>query len=224
MNLLHSFEAIHASVTRRWWMQLFAAFVRCLLALGFIPPSIPKILGIPFTSLPESTNIGYFFNALLKTGFYYEFIGWSQLAAALLLLIPRTAHLGALLFLPIIVNITVLTISLGFAGTWVITILMTLANLFLVLWEYDRLKQVVLGTRIERPRRFRFEFLWFPAIFALGGVLSGLLAWSIGLGNFANYPAVTGFLAALGAIFGLVVTAHYRFMPVGSMKVDDPTG
>jgi hypothetical protein len=54
--------------------------------------------------------------------------------------------------------------------------------------------------------------------------LSGLLAWSIGLGNFGNYPAVTGFLAALGAIFGLVVTAHYRFMPVGSMKVDDPTG
>jgi hypothetical protein len=32
------------------------------------------------------------------------------------------------------------------------------------------------------------------------------------------------FLAALGAIFGLVVTAHYRFMPAGSMKVDDPTG
>ena len=63
-----------------------------------------------------------------------------------------------------------------------------------------------------------------PAIFGLGGVLSGLLAWSIGLGNFGNYPAVTGFLAALGAIFGLVVTAHYRFMPVGSMKVDDPTG
>jgi hypothetical protein len=106
----------------------------------------------------------------------------------------------------------------------VITILMTLANLFLVLWEYDRLKQVVLGTRIARPRRFRFEFLWFPAIFALGGVLAGLLAWSMGLGNFGNYPAVTGFLAALGAIFGLVVTAHYRFMPVGSIKVDDPTG
>ena len=211
MNLLHSFEAIHASVTRRWWMQLFAAFVRCLLALGFIPPSIPRILGIPFTSLSESTDIGAFFNTLLKTGFYSEFIGWSRLAAALL-------------FLPIIVNITVLTISLGFAGTWVITILMSLANLFLVLWEYDRLKQVVLGTRIERPRRFRFEFLWFPAIFGLGGVLSGLLAWSIGLGNFGNYPAVTGFLAALGAIFGLVVTAHYRFMPVGSMKVDDPTG
>jgi hypothetical protein len=174
--------------------------------------------------MPESTTIGYFFNALLKTGPYYEFIGWSQLAAALLLLIPRTAHLGALLFLPIIVNITVLTISLGFAGTWVITILMMLANLFLVLWEYDRLKPVVLGTRIERPRRFRFEFVGLPAIFGLGGVLSGLLAWSMRLGNFGNYPVVTGFLAALGVIFGLVVTAHFRFMPVGPMKVEAPMG
>jgi len=58
MNLLHSFEALHASVTRRWWMQLFAAFVRCLLVLGFIPQSIPKIRGIPFTVMPESTTIG----------------------------------------------------------------------------------------------------------------------------------------------------------------------
>ena len=218
MNLLHSFEALHASVTRRWWMQLFAAFVRCLLALGFIPPSIPKILGVPFTSLPESTNIGYFFNALLKTGFYYEFIGWSQLAAALLLLIPRTAHLGALLFLPIIVNITVLTISLGFAGTWVITILMSLANVFLVVWEADRLKQLILGDRAQRPRRSWLQFLVIPAIFGASGVLMGLLWWAIGLGNFGNYVLVTGFLVVLGVLFGLVVAAHYRFMPVGRMK------
>ncbi len=65
----------HASVTRRWWMYLFAAFVRCLLAVGFIPPSIPKILGLPFTSLPESTTIGFLFNALPKTGPHYGFIG-----------------------------------------------------------------------------------------------------------------------------------------------------
>lgn len=107
--MLELFWRLHASLTRRWWMQLFAASVRCLLALGFVPPSIPKILGLPFTSLPESTNVGYFFNALLKTGFDYEFIGLSQLLAALLLLIPRTAHLGALLFPPIVVNITILT-------------------------------------------------------------------------------------------------------------------
>lgn len=202
-------------------MQLFAAFTRCLLALAFIPPSIPKILGVPFTSMPESTTIGYFFNALLKTGFYYEFIGWSQLAAALLLLIPRTAHLGALLFLPIIVNITILTICLGFAGTWVITLLMLLANLFLVVWEYDRLKQVILGSRAERPRRFRLEFLTIPAFFGAGGIPMGVLWWSMGLGNFGNYFVVTAFLVALGTIFGFVVAIHYRFMPVGPLERDD---
>jgi hypothetical protein len=222
--MLELFWRLHASITRRWWMQLSAASVRCLLAVGFIPPSIPKILGLPFTALPESTNIGYFFNALLKTGFYYEFIGWSQLTAALLLIIPRTAHLGALLFLPIIVNITVLTISLGFAGTWVITILMTLANLFLVVWEADRLKQLILGDRAQRPRRSWLQFLVIPAIFGAGGVLMGLLWWAIGLGNFGNYVLVTGFLVVLGVLFGLVVAAHYRFMPIGPMKIDDPTG
>lgn len=67
MRLLHSFEALHASVTRRWWMQLFVVFVRCLLALGFVPPSIPKIRGIPFTVIlgghPKPATCGH-----LKTG------------------------------------------------------------------------------------------------------------------------------------------------------------
>jgi hypothetical protein len=222
MSVLRSFESFHASLTDKWWMQLIAAFTRCLLAVGFIPPSIPKILGVPFTTLPESTDIGYFFNALLKSGFYYQFIGWSQVTAAILLLIPRTAHLGALLFLPIIVNITVLTISLGFAGTWVITILMSIANVFLVAWEYDRLKPVILGMRIGRPRRFRFQWLAIPAFFGVGGAVMGALFWSLGLGNFANYVAVSGFLALVGAVFGSVVAVHYRFMPVGRLKVDVP--
>ena len=47
----------------------------------------------------------HYFIALYNTGFYYEFIGWAQMIAAILLLIPRTSHIGALLFLPIVVNI-----------------------------------------------------------------------------------------------------------------------
>jgi len=140
MGWLNSFERFHAAVTRPWWMQLFAAFTRCLLAVGFIPPSIVKIMHQPFTRLPESSAVGYFFSALLKTGFYYDFIGWCQLTAAILLLIPQTSHIGAFLFLPIIANIAVLTISVGFSGTWIITSFMFLAALFLTLWEYDRLK------------------------------------------------------------------------------------
>jgi hypothetical protein len=42
------------------------------------------------------------FAASHGTGFYYTFIGVSQLTAALLLLIPRTALLAAILYFPII--------------------------------------------------------------------------------------------------------------------------
>lgn len=198
-------------------MQLFAAFTRCVIAVGFIPPSIPKILHKPFTSLPDSNPVGHYFNALLGTGYYYEFIGWSQLVAAILLLIPRTSHFGALLFFPIIVNIAVLTNAVGFVGTWLITIFMSLAGVFLVAWEYDRLKPIIFCTRKERTRGFKFQLVLIPLVFSFGGILCGLFAWSIRLGNLPNYFGTTLVLVVLGAVFGLVVAVHYWLMPVGAL-------
>src|SRR3982750_3823433 len=143
MQIENILDGIHVSVTRRRSLQLFTVFTRILLAVAFTPPSIIKILHRPFTVLPDSNPVGHYFNALYDTGFYYEFIGWSQIVAATLLLIPRTAHIGALMFLPIIANIAVLTCSVGFKGTWLVTILMCLAATYLVAWEYDRLKPIV---------------------------------------------------------------------------------
>ena len=168
MRLEHTLDAIHISFTRRWYTQLFAAFTRCLLALAFIPPSIIKIMHKPFTVLPDSNPVGHYFNALYDTGFYYEFIGWAQLTAAILLLIPRLSHIGAMLFLPIIANIAVLTTSVGFVGTWLITILMALAATYLVAWEYDRLKPIALWTREARTRKFKFQHLAIPAFLFFG--------------------------------------------------------
>lgn len=217
MKLEHILDDLHVSLTRRWWTQLFTAFTRVLLAIGFIPPSYKKIVHEPFTSLPDSNPVGHYFNALYQTGFYYEFLGWGQMIAAILLLIPRTSHLGALLFLPIIANIAVLTASVGFKGTWVITILMTLAATYLVAWEYDRLKPIIFSTREDKPRRFSLQFLKIPAFFAFGGVAMGVLWWIMGLGNFANYLKITGVLVLVGFVFGLLVAFHYSFMPVGHL-------
>jgi len=217
MRIEYTLDELHAAVTRRWWTQLFAAFTRCIIAVGFIPPSIPKIMGKPFTVLPDSHPVGHYFNALLQTGFYYEFIGWAQIVAAILLLIPRTSHIGALLFFPIIVNIAILTASVGFAGTWVITLFMSIAGLFMVAWEYDRLKPIVFYSRKESTRRFTLQFLLIPAVFAVGGAAFGLLAWSLRLGNLPNYLATSLVLVGLGAVFGLVVAIHYRLMRVGGL-------
>jgi hypothetical protein len=208
-------------MTSSRWLQIFTAFTRCLLAVGFIPPSITKILHHPFTMLPDSNPVGHYFNALYETGFYYEFIGWAQLTAALLLLFPRTAHIGALIFLPIIANIAVLTTSVGFVGTWVLTIFMTFAALWLTAWEYDRLRPILFFDREDRARPFGSQFIFVPVFFAAGGVVMAVIWWMIRLGNFSDYRKVGVGLAAIGLIFGLAVCLHYRFMPTGTLRGSD---
>jgi len=217
MLIQNSLDKIHGYITSNRWLQLFTVFTRCLLAVAFVQPSITKILHKPFTTLPDSNPVGAYFNALYNTGFYYEFIGWSQLTAAVLLLFPRTAHIGALMFLPIIANIAVLTTSVGFVGTWLITILMCLAALWLVAWEYDRLKPIVFYDRVERPRPVRLQFVTIPLFFAVGGIVMAFLWWMIRLGNFSNYFNIGTGLVVIGFVFGLLVALHYRFMPVGEL-------
>ena len=218
MRIEHTLDAIHSSITHRWYFQVFTVFTRILLAVAFIPPSYKKIMHQPFTVMPDSHPVGHYFNALLKTGFYYEFIGWGQMIAAILLLFPRTAHFGALLFLPIIANIAVLTTSMGFVGTWLITILMCLAATWLVAWDYDRLKPVLFQKRPQRAQGVPMQFIVLPLFFGLGGVAAGFAFWSIRLGNFSNYVSVGGILAGMGLVFGLIVAVHLRFMKVGELE------
>lgn len=218
MKIEHVLDDIHTSITRRWYTQLFTVFTRCLLGFAFIPPSIPKILHRPFTVLPDSNPVGHYFHALMDTGFYYEFIGWSQITAAVLLLVPRTSHIGAMLFLPIIANIAVLTCSVGFVGTWLLTIFMALAATWLVAWEYDRLKPIVFYDRGERGRKLPYQFIAIPMFFAVGGAVMAGLWKIIRLGNFPDYTRVGVILTIMGFLFGCVVALHYRYMPVGNLQ------
>jgi len=218
MKLETALDNIHAKVTGNKFLQIFTAFTRILLFIGFLQPSIKKILHQPFTSLPDSNPVGHYFNALLGTGFYYEFIGWGQLIAAVLLLFPRTAHLGALMFFPIILNIAVLTNAVGFQGTWLLTIFMTLAATYLVAWDYDRLKPILFGKRGGKAHFMKHEFVWLPLLFAGGGAFLGVFAWLIRLGNMSNYFNTGALLTIGGLIFGLCVALHHRFMHVGELK------
>jgi hypothetical protein len=211
-------DDLHKKITASKLLQIFTAATRILLFIGFTPPSIKKILHQPFTILPDSNPVGHYFNALYDTGFYYEFIGWAQLTAAVLLLFPRTAHLGALMFLPIIANIAVLTTSVGFKGTWVVTILMTTAAVYLVAWDYDRLKPVLFGKREKRADFLKYEFVLLPLLFAAGGALVGVIWWLIRLGNFSNYFKVGVGLTIGGLLFGAFVTLHHRFMKAGALE------
>jgi uncharacterized membrane protein YphA (DoxX/SURF4 family) len=133
----------HSRVRQKKLLRIFTVFTRVLLAIGFIPSGITKLLGNRFTILGTDDPIGFFFEALYRTGFYWRFLGICQLAAALLLLIPKTATLGALVYFPLILNIFVITVSMHFTGTPIITGMMLLANIYLLCWDYDKLKQLL---------------------------------------------------------------------------------
>jgi uncharacterized membrane protein YphA (DoxX/SURF4 family) len=125
-----------------WW---FAWCVRVLLAVAFLPSGLTKVLGLPFTRLdPQTSDVGRLFFALQHDfGGLYPFIGACQLAAAVLLLIPRTTLVGALVHLPITGGIVVITTTVGFAGTWLIAILMLLGVVFLICWDWHRVRALI---------------------------------------------------------------------------------
>src|SRR5580765_5705190 len=80
------------------WFHYFAVFCRIMLALGFIISGLVKVRGERFASgLSINNPMGHYLEALHHTEYYYTFIGISQLLIAILLLIPRTALLGALM-------------------------------------------------------------------------------------------------------------------------------
>lgn len=101
------------------------------------------MLGQRFTVLGTDNPVGLFFEALYQAGWYCNFLGFMQLLVALLLLIPQTTFLAALLYLPIIINILVIVVAMHFKGTPIIAGLMLLANLYLLFWDYKKVKQIV---------------------------------------------------------------------------------
>ena len=160
------------------WYRYFAVFCRLALAVAGLISGYVKISGERFAAgLSHNHPLGKYFDALLDTGYYYTFIGVGQVIVAILLLIPRTALIGAIFSFPIILNICVLTYSVRFEGTRAATFLL-LANLFLLCWDYDRLKSILpfkqvktdAGSPKQKPLNGKFPFLFF------GGVVATLAA------------------------------------------------
>lgn len=144
MSISSTFDRLHSGAKKNSWLWLFSIFCRLALALGFIPAAIVKLMDERFASgLHANHPMGHYLEALHLTGYYYTFIGVVQLAAAIFLLIPRTVTLGAFLYFPVILNITVLTYATRFDGSLFTAPLMTLANLYVLGWNYEKWKYIL---------------------------------------------------------------------------------
>ena len=200
-----SLSALQRRVRSRAVLYRLTLGTRVLLAVGFMPTGMVKLLGRRFTLMSPESDIGGFFETLYRSGPYWRFLGLAQVSAGLLVLSRRTATLGALAFFAIMLNVFVITISYDFRGTPVVTGLMLLATVYLLLWDYDRLRGLFgLGAEAEpgpppEPRLSgRLERGAYVA-----GLACGLAFFSAlrGLG----VPPSWGMWLALGCLLSLLV-------------------
>lgn len=148
--------------------KLAVIYLRYLVGFAFVFASIVKIKSMPFTSIPPTEPVGYFFEAMYQTGFYWNFLGWVQFISGALLMTQRFATVGAMMFLPIILNVFVITHAINFGmGTPIITTLMLLATIFLILWDYKKWiilfwqdHHIKLDLTAESEDKFMTDPLW----------------------------------------------------------------
>lgn len=189
---MNRFEELYYQAKNDKWFRGFAVFCRIFLAISFLPTGFVKIMGERFAEgLPSNNPLGHYFDALYITGYYYTFIGIVQIVTAILLLIPRTSLLGVLMYFPIMVNICVLTYATRFDGTRINTMSLC-GSLFLLLWNYDRIKYILpfgqpkeVPPVLTKPLSKRFRNIFFAGVFAVIAIIivGTFYLWEIMPGN-----------------------------------------
>ncbi len=199
--------------------------------MAFIPTGLVKATGQRFTLLPVENPVGFFFEAMYQTGPYWYFIGLTQVVAGILLLIPATATVGALLFLPIISSIVLITWGVGFGNTVWVTVAMLVSVIYLLCWDGDRIwraASAVLGTS-PGPGLLAGATPLETTGWLLGGAAgTGLFlvtrsflprSWTLGLLGLGAFAAL---LVLAGWVASLLTEARTR--RTEARRVADPAG
>lgn len=183
MNISNRLDNLHVWFRQNRWLLIFTWGTRILLSYAFIFAGYVKIIGERFTDLHNKQPMGHYLQALFDTGYYYTSIGIAQVIAGILLLVPRTTLLGVLIYLPIIFNITILSWSVRFQGSLFTSPLMVIACIYLLWWDYDRVKYILPFRKDALPGTLPKQTLrnTFPWVFSgvVVGVLVTVTAFSI---------------------------------------------
>lgn len=147
--------------------QLLTIFTRYLLGTAFVWASILKIKGIRFE--PQSGehapihSLSHLLESMYQSGFYWSFIGWGQFLAGFLIMSQVFSTLGAVVYFPIMLSIFMLTTAFEAPIFVVMTSSMLLANIYLLLWDWNRIKFIVVtkpGAYVEQAAGLSSHKIW----------------------------------------------------------------
>jgi hypothetical protein len=136
-----------------------------------------------------------------------EFVAWSQVIIGFLLMSQRFATLGAIMSLPLILNIFMITVSMRFMGTPYLNAFLIFLNLFLLAADYHKLKFLFMDDVSEyRAAPLRRE-CW-PAD-ALWAVALGLCLVA---GSFHEFNRAATFAFSFAGIFVMLAAGALEFI------------
>lgn len=199
------------------FFKLSVIYLRYLIGFAFVFASFIKIRGERFTSIPATEPVGYFFEAMYRSGFYWNFLGWSQFMAGSLLMTQRFSTIGAIVFFPIILNVFMITHSIDFGlGTPLITSMMLLGTAFLLLWDYrkwailfKRDHHIFLDMTQEPPDRFMNDPLW--VVTGIVFILLTLVPALTGLHQFVWWAATMLLVGIVAFVIAMVKKSNGKY-------------
>lgn len=203
------------------FLQIFTIYLRYLIGGAFIIAAIGmgKLSGE--NHLMESgaqpiqnlQPIQQFFRVMVDSGMYWQFIGWTQIIAGVLLITQRFAKLGSLLFFGMILNIFIITLSYHFQGTPIITGLMLAASVYLLIWDIDYFIILVNNDTIfiPKPLKIADHIYWVYLGFIMIASIVGLALMKKHIVLQLGVPFVEGLLGFI--LF--MLTLKQKTEPVG---------
>ncbi|WP_394747270.1 DoxX family membrane protein [Spongiimicrobium salis] len=158
------------SISKAQYWDYFILVSRFLLGFVFLSYGYGKLTDGQFGITPEELATPVQDLSFFKLSWYLfdqqpfkAFVGISQLVCGLLLMVNRTALVGAFLFLPIvstilIIDMTFMPKAMAYAFTWRLSFYILLD--FLILWHYKD-KMALIGNAVWNNVNTKFRFpLW----------------------------------------------------------------
>jgi uncharacterized membrane protein YphA (DoxX/SURF4 family) len=153
---------------------------RLFLGLIFFTSGIGKLTGGDYPGLIGPVHLEEWL-APYGLGLWVKFVAWSQITVGLLLLSQRFATVGAIMLLPMIANILIVTVSLKWQGTPYVNGFLLGLNLFLLAADYHKIKFLFFeDVQTLRQMPIRRSYAMIDALWLAGFVLC--------LGSAALYP------------------------------------